>query len=370
MMAKKRRRPVVRWFFRILGLLALAFVLVSAFHMIWPPPLPTTQVATARSALRAAHAAPPLAVNELAQADKISWLMERHFAQERAKLVRYSRNRELEAEVQSLLEAARAAEQVARERHITGLEESRLRYRELASRLAAMRGNVASVPGERKLQRSYRNAEMALDQVRELQRLEKLDSLPGALTTAESAVGRAEELVGSHFARLHDPKLRSLWKRLVDETVAGTRGGGMAIIVDKLNRRCVVVKNGRKTSEYPADFGRKGLLDKVHSGDGATPEGRYHVTKKNAGSRYYRALLINYPNAEDQARYASAKRNGQVPNGRGPGGLIEIHGNGGRDIDWTDGCIALRDNDMEKLFRMAGVGTPVTIVGAARLPGD
>ena len=140
--------------------------------------------------------------------------------------------------------------------------------------------------------------------------------------------------------------------------------------MEKLRRRCVVVQNRRVVARYQADFGRNGLADKVHAGDGATPEGRYRVTKKNGGSRYYKALMLDYPNLEDLAQYSEAKRKGLVPRGRGPGGLIEIHGNGGRESDWTDGCIALRNSDMDELFRTAGVGTPIIIVGAARLPGD
>jgi lipoprotein-anchoring transpeptidase ErfK/SrfK len=58
-----------------------------------------------------------------------------------------------------------------------------------------------------------------------------------------------------------------------------------------------------------------------------------------------------------------------VPPGRGPGGGIEIHGHGGRSINWTNGCVALRDDQMDRLYAAVGVGTPVTIVGTARLPG-
>jgi lipoprotein-anchoring transpeptidase ErfK/SrfK len=57
-----------------------------------------------------------------------------------------------------------------------------------------------------------------------------------------------------------------------------------------------------------------------------------------------------------------------VPPGRGIGGLIEIHGAGGQGRNWTDGCVALVNPDMDRLFAAVGVGTPVTIVGRAHLP--
>ena len=56
-----------------------------------------------------------------------------------------------------------------------------------------------------------------------------------------------------------------------------------------------------------------------------------------------------------------------MPAGRGIGGLIEIHGHGGRGTDWTNGCIALSDAEMDRLFAAVFVGTPVTIVGTADL---
>ena len=65
-----------------------------------------------------------------------------------------------------------------------------------------------------------------------------------------------------------------------------------------------------------AEFGRNGLLDKLHAGDGATPEGRYRVKAKNARSRFHRALLIDYPNAEDLVEFAAARRDGRISAGR------------------------------------------------------
>ena len=142
--------------------------------------------------------------------------------------------------------------------------------------------------------------------------------------------------------------------------------GGTLIVVDKMARSCVLYKNGKAKKSYPIELGRNWIGDKRFGGDKSTPEGRYHVVKKmeNGNTKYYKALLINYPNEDDKQRFSSAKRGGVIPPDARIGGLIEIHGHGGKGADWTDGCIALADEDMKDLFSHATVTTPVTIVGS------
>ncbi len=86
------------------------------------------------------------------------------------------------------------------------------------------------------------------------------------------------------------------------------------------------------------------------------------MVSKLPNSKYYRALLINYPNADDQRRFAEAKRKKLIPANAKIGGLIEIHG-GGKDSA-TLGCIGLNDDKMLELFNRVEVGTPVVIVAA------
>ena len=114
---------------------------------------------------------------------------------------------------------------------------------------------------------------------------------------------------------------------------------------------------------YACELGRNPAYQKRYAGDGATPEGKYTVVDVKAqGSKYYKALVLDYPNGRDRERYAENKATGTIPPGTGPGGHIEIHGMGGRGLDWTDGCVALTDRDMDDIMKLAGVGTPVTIV--------
>jgi len=99
---------------------------------------------------------------------------------------------------------------------------------------------------------------------------------------------------------------------------------------------------------------------KQFQGDERTPEGRYTIDYGNPSSSYHLSLHISYPNAADAA-YARAQ-------GRSPGGLIFIHGQpnnwpaGRVPGDWTDGCIALANEEMEALWEAVPDGTPIDIL--------
>lgn len=167
-------------------------------------------------------------------------------------------------------------------------------------------------------------------------------------------------------ARFSSPSLIRQWRSWAESTIAESRElGEYAFLVDKLRRQLTVYHRGLRVATYSAELGANGLRRKEHSGDRATPEGRYHVVELKEGKRtgYYKALLLDYPNAEDRARFEWGRRRGTIPSRAGIGSLIEIHGDGGDGSDWTDGCIALADRDMDRVFARARVGTPVTIVG-------
>lgn len=201
------------------------------------------------------------------------------------------------------------------------------------------------------------------------QALAKVGQWPQAAELLRAALSDAT-VVHKAFISLHarfgDPAQLRLWRRWVEETLQQSREeGSVVIIVDKLRRRLTVYLAGERLASFPAELGVNGLRPKQHAGDRATPEGRYQVVQKKQGSatKYYKALLINYPNEEDRLRFFQAKRQGKIPWRAGIGSLIEIHGEGGEGRDWTDGCVALRNRDMDQVFAWAQVGTPVTIVG-------
>ena len=159
----------------------------------------------------------------------------------------------------------------------------------------------------------------------------------------------------------------SVWKQWVDKTInESKKNHDYSIIIDKFSRKCFVYLNGTKKYEFDAELGKNWVGDKKVKGDKATPEGMYKITKKieDSKTKYYKALLLDYPNDEDKERFKSQIARGSLPASAKIGGLIEIHGNGGKGIDWTEGCVALTDKEMDVVFKIAKVGTPVTIIGS------
>lgn len=183
------------------------------------------------------------------------------------------------------------------------------------------------------------------------------------LAAAEAGLAAVREAATTALRRFVDRDLVSAWRRRVAETIRESRvHGTYAIVVSKVDRRLVLYKGGRAVRTYDVGLGSASVNNKAYAGDRATPEGSYRVVRKIPDSRYSKALLLDYPNAEDRRRFAEAKRRGEIPRRAGIGGLIEIHGGGREGL--TLGCVALDDHHMDELYAIAGVGMPVTIVGA------
>jgi len=171
----------------------------------------------------------------------------------------------------------------------------------------------------------------------------------------------ASENLKNYFKSYH------VWRKWADKTIQESKNNhDYSIIIDKFSRKCFIYQSGVKKLEFEAELGKNWVGDKRTRGDFATPEGMYKITKKidGGGTKYYKALLLDYPNAEDKARFRAEIENGTLPRYAKIGGLIEIHGNGGKGIDWTEGCVALTDKEMDTVFRLVRVGTPVTIIGS------
>jgi hypothetical protein len=144
-----------------------------------------------------------------------------------------------------------------------------------------------------------------------------------------------------------------------------------ALIVDKRAQMAALWLGGKPSRWFEVELGYNGWNRKLHAGDGATPEGLYHVVRRKGkgDTKYYKALLLDYPNEEDRRRFKQAKANGEIRDGATIGGLIEVHGDGGRGTNWTDGCVALTNEEMDYLFDRLHVGSAVVIVGSYDGPG-
>lgn len=134
------------------------------------------------------------------------------------------------------------------------------------------------------------------------------------------------------------------------------------VMVEKSARRLTLLQQGVILKKYYIALGRSPIGHKRREGDGRTPEGLYRVDSRKLDSAFHLALHISYPNSRDMD--AARKK------GINPGGAIMIHGlrNGlgwvgrlHRVVDWTAGCIALTDWEMEELWRAVPDGTPIEI---------
>lgn len=130
------------------------------------------------------------------------------------------------------------------------------------------------------------------------------------------------------------------------------------IVVHKAERRMVFWHHDTPLRVFDIQLGRTPIGHKRQRGDGRTPEGEYFIDRRNPNSSFHLSLGISYPDANDRLIAEEA--------GVNPGGDIFIHGRG-RDFrrargDWTEGCIAVTDREMEVIYSMIRTGTPITIL--------
>ena len=194
----------------------------------------------------------------------------------------------------------------------------------------------------------------------------------GDYLASSEKIRMAEDLIMDSYKKTLDDledyfNSQPYWNKLVKSAIKNTaRNNSKAIIVDKFARKLYIYQNGTKKYEFEAEFGKNWMGRKRLKGDKATPEGIYLVKNKIPANKtkYFRALLLNYPNSDDIENFNKEKTTGRIPRNAQIGGLIEIHGDGGKGTDWTDGCIALTNNDMLLVYKIVEVGTPVVIVGS------
>lgn len=183
-----------------------------------------------------------------------------------------------------------------------------------------------------------------------------------AETLLKAAHKEAYNVINNYFQSFNK------WKSWKDQTIRESKQNKTtAILVDKFAGKCYVYKSGVLSVEYDAELGKNWIGGKRQKGDRATPEGLYKIVEKKERhkTKYHKALLINYPNDDDKKRFDSEVANGTLSRKSKIGGLIEIHGHGGKGTDWTDGCVALTNSDMDKIYKMVQNGTRVTIIGSA-----
>jgi len=134
------------------------------------------------------------------------------------------------------------------------------------------------------------------------------------------------------------------------------------IVVEKSKRTLTLIDGGKTVKTYKVALGGQPVGAKDRQGDHKTPEGIYSVDAKNQNSQFYKALRLSYPNPADRANARKL--------GVSTGGDVEIHGLGSkwgwlgakhRLTDWTDGCVALTNEEIDEIYPLINVGTTVEI---------
>ncbi len=147
----------------------------------------------------------------------------------------------------------------------------------------------------------------------------------------------------------------------IKEPVPGEQKADQIVVV-KSSHTMMLIANGRILKTYKISLGRGPSGPKEREGDNKTPEGDYVIDQKNEKSRFHLALHISYPNAVDRDRARNA--------GAAPGGAIMIHGLPNvlgwlgpfqHYVDWTEGCIAVSNSQIEEIWRLVPVGTRIEI---------
>lgn len=135
------------------------------------------------------------------------------------------------------------------------------------------------------------------------------------------------------------------------------------VVVQKSQRSLMLFQDGELVKRYPVALGSNPKGDKQRRGDKRTPEGKYYLTWTNTHSKFYKSLHITYPNDKDRRE---ARRLGVSP-----GGDIKIHGLPNQleypedlylSLDWTDGCIAMSNRDLDDLLKRVPYRTPIYIL--------
>lgn len=130
-----------------------------------------------------------------------------------------------------------------------------------------------------------------------------------------------------------------------------------SIVVNKSSRKMYLLHHNEILEEFKVDLGFAPDGDKKIRGDGKTPEGTYYIDRKNPRSQFHLSLGISYPNAQDVAEAKAM--------GKQPGGDIFIHGQPNKKRakgqDWTAGCIAVKNKEIEQIWAMVQTGTTISL---------
>jgi lipoprotein-anchoring transpeptidase ErfK/SrfK len=274
---------------------------------------------------------------------------------------------DMEGQLRRLHEEGGAAVVRMQERQAADRQLAQSKLTLLEERLQLIASQVESIDGRIVLGDNPIQADLLLKQARSFYEQKEYRRSIDAADQAGQALLAQTAVLTRELGRYADDKRIAHWQLLAKQTIEWSRAHQTtAIVVSKADRVLTLYKNGHKIQAHPVRLGFNGIREKQYQGDGATPEGRYRVAAKRgrAQTQFYRALVLDYPNADDRRRFHAAQTSGKIATGKSIGGQIEIHGVENALMAQTLGCIMLDNQHMAALFERVAPGTPVTIVGA------
>lgn len=144
--------------------------------------------------------------------------------------------------------------------------------------------------------------------------------------------------------------------------------GQVMLVINKTRFVLDVYYRRVRVRSYKVVFGPKPQENKLMKGDRRTPEGWFRIENKHVSGKYNKFMQLDYPNDSSRARFHMLKAKGAIPQDAEIGGDVGIHGvwKGGDDmielgVGWTDGCIALKNKDMDELYSLVGIGARVLV---------
>jgi len=274
----------------------------------------------------------------------------------------------------SVIRLASHSAEYARQAKIKALNESRMVQVNLRARIDSLKEKLASnqelfsaLPLPETVFASYSKGKMNLTEAESAIKNEQFVVAEEKIQSAEGYIlgsyYSADQLLKEYFKNYKE------WQKWVKNSIGySERNQSRVIIIDKITREIIAYCEGKPIYTFPIELGENWIGDKCFKGDKATPEGDYKVIEKKQlpHTDFYKALLLDYPNSGDVKRFRHDKKTGKLPGSAEIGGFIEIHGEGGRGSDWTDGCIALENSDMDILYSIVEIGARVTIVGSVK----
>lgn len=271
------------------------------------------------------------------------------------------------AEVARVAEQARKTLSLTKERREEQRRKAADQLEHAVARLNTIKRRVEELGGRAVVGQQLVETELLLHQAKTYYDHARYARAEEQARLALRSMGAQTVRLTREFGRYADEEKIDSWRQMAQHTVEWSRRArAQAIIVNKAGRELKLYRNGKLLLTVPIRLGADGILEKRHHGDGATPEGYYHVVRKRGLGQtpWHRALLLDYPNGEDRRTFQLKRPVNTSGAKEDLGTTVAIHGLDPRGLNQVLGSIVIENAQMDNLYQHIESGTPVTIVGA------